>query len=447
VRRADPALRVLRIAVACAALGAAPVPAQPPDPAPPVAPKAVSSVAEAVYAAARPRLIQIRTLVSAAGRQSSIGSGFFVSADGLALTNYHVVSQFALEPATYRLEYVAPDGTRGDVRLVAIDVVNDLAAVRIDRKGDAFSELDERAVAGTLPQGERLFALGNPRDLGFTIAEGTYNGFVDRSYTPQVNFSGAITPGMSGGPTVTVDGRVAGVNVARIEGDLISFLVPANAAAALIDRARHTTPLTAESTRAEIARQLDEFQRGLAGAFVEAGFKPARYGDYIAPESQAAWIQCWASTNADARPAPRARLHATHCSTRTSIFLASDLATGVVATSYAYAESISLNAFQFASFLTSQLESMQQGAFARRRMTRQRCHEDFLAGERSPLLRATFCARAYRDFPGLYDVAAIAVTQDDDRRALVARLTLSGVSWDSALAYARRFYDGIGRAP
>ena len=58
--------------------------------------------------------------------QSSIGSGFLVSADGLAVTNYHVVSQYALEPATYRLEYIAPDGKRGAVKLLAFDIANAL---------------------------------------------------------------------------------------------------------------------------------------------------------------------------------------------------------------------------------------------------------------------------------------------------------------------------------
>lgn len=57
--------------------------------------------AEAVYATAPPRLLQIRTLLASAGQQTSIGSAFLVSADGLAITNYHVVSHVVFEPNTY----------------------------------------------------------------------------------------------------------------------------------------------------------------------------------------------------------------------------------------------------------------------------------------------------------------------------------------------------------
>lgn len=427
------------------AIAAARGAAQPPEAPPP--PSVISSVAEAIYTAARPRLIQVRTLVTAAGRQASIGSGFLVSVDGLALTNYHVVSQFALEPQTYRLEYLAPDGARGDVALLAIDVVNDLAAIRIKRSGDAFFELDSRAVGAKLPQGERLFALGNPLDLGFGIVEGTYNGFVERSFSQQLHFSGALNAGMSGGPTVTSEGRVAGVNVAkRLDGELVSFLVPAQAAAALIERARSAPPLTTDGVRTEIARQLDAFQASLAKGFADAGFKPSRYGDYTASESQAAWVQCWARTNADAKPAPRARVHTTSCTTRTSLFLASDLRTGSASLEYTYLESVSLNPFQFANFVSQRLKSGPEGV-SRRRLTSQRCHEDFLRSAESPLVRATFCARAYRDFPGLYDVAVLAVTQDDDKKALVGRLSLSGIAWDNATMFARRFAMGIGRSP
>src|SRR6185369_5102152 len=174
---------------------------------PPDTPPPLSSAAERVYESAKPRILQVRTLLQAAGRQSSIGSGFLVNADGLAITNYHVVSQFALDPRTYRLEYLAPDGAKGALKLLAIDVANDLAAVKLERTSMPFFEFDPRALAGRLPKGERIYAMGNPLDLGFTIVEGTYNGPVDKTYDKRIHFSGAINPGMSGGPVTGADAR------------------------------------------------------------------------------------------------------------------------------------------------------------------------------------------------------------------------------------------------
>ncbi len=72
--------------------------------------------------------------------------------------------------ATYKLEYVDAGGHHGALTLLAIDVADDLAVVRLDRTTELFFEFDRRAVEGLLPQGERLFSLGNPLDLGFTIA-------------------------------------------------------------------------------------------------------------------------------------------------------------------------------------------------------------------------------------------------------------------------------------
>ena len=236
-------VRLLRLLTVIAALGGAAALAAP----------GPASVAEGIYASAPPRLLQIRTLVADAGRQISIGSGFLVSADGLAITNYHVVSQVALEPKTYRLEYVAADGSHGDVSLLGVDLPNDLAIVRLDKHDAPFFIFDKTAMEGGLPKGERLYSMGNPLDLGFTIIEGTYNGLVEHSYNDRVHFSGALNPGMSGGPTVTPEGRVVGINVAtRRGGQLVSFLVPARFAAALLQRVREHA--TARDLHAEIGR-------------------------------------------------------------------------------------------------------------------------------------------------------------------------------------------------
>jgi len=418
-----------------------PIPAAAPPPGAPL-----SSAAEAVYAEARPRLLQIRTLVQSAGGQTTIGSGFLVSARGFALTNYHVVSQYALEPSTYRLEYVAPDGTSGPLKLHAIDVANDLAVVQLDRTGLPFFTFDERAVKGDLPKGERLFAMGNPLDLGFTIVEGTYNGLVDKSYNERIHFSGALNPGMSGGPTVTANGRIAGVNVAKqIGGDLVSFLVPARHAAALLSRAEGSGPMTPEAAKAEIGRQLVAWQTSLYSALAERGFRRTTLGPYAAPESAANWFSCWSRTNAGDTPKPRAISNQTSCSTQASLFVAGDLDTGQVDLQHAYVSSVDLNAFQFATYVSDLYRSEGYGG-RRKRLTPARCQEDFVTtgeGAARPPLRVVWCARAYREFEGLYDVSVTAVTQDRDREALVSRLVMRGASYANAQALGRRFLDAI----
>jgi len=60
-----------------------------------------------------------------------------------------------------------------------------------------------------------------------------------------------------------------------------------------------------------------------------------------------------------------------------------------------------------------------------------------------PSLRVMWCAQAYREFEGLYDVALIAVTQDDGSEALVSRLSLQAVGYDDAVALGRRFLDAV----
>src|SRR5258708_1768438 len=104
-RRAGRVLALMAIAAGSGSVSAAPS-----DPPAFVAP--APSAAERIYAAAPARLLQFRTLVAGAERQSSTGSGFLVTADGLATTNYHVVSQVALDPKTHRLEYAAPHRNR-----------------------------------------------------------------------------------------------------------------------------------------------------------------------------------------------------------------------------------------------------------------------------------------------------------------------------------------------
>lgn len=425
-------------------------PAQP-QPAP--ASAALSASAEAIYRDAKPRLLQIRTLLNAASQKSSTGSGFLVSADGLAITNYHVVSQHALEPQTYRMEYVSADGSSGKLKLLAFDVINDLALVQLDKGGWTHFEFDQRALSGNLPRGEKLFSLGNPLDIGFAVMEGNYSGLVERSYSERIHLSGPMNPGMSGGPTLAGTSRIAGVNVAKaIFAEQVSFLVPAKYAAALIVRPRLPAPLTGKLTRAEIARQVTEWQNGLFVALEQKGFKPTPNGAYLVPESAAEWFTCGARTNADAKPAPRARADSSSCSMQNWLFLAGDLYTGNVRISRNHFKSVDLNSFQFANFVSHSARFTGEESSAKR-FTAPACHEDVVvAGENDakgthPRVRLMWCASAYRDLEGLYNISMMAVTQDRNDEAVAMTLSMTGATFENANRYAQRFLAELKVAP
>src|SRR5260370_18594964 len=117
-RRAGRVLALMAIAAGSGSVSAAPS-----DPPAFVAP--APSAAERIYAAAPARLLQFRTLVAGAERQSSTGSGFPVTADGLAITNYHVVSQVPLAPKTYRLQNSRAASNTREPQSTAIDLAHD----------------------------------------------------------------------------------------------------------------------------------------------------------------------------------------------------------------------------------------------------------------------------------------------------------------------------------
>ena len=180
------------------------------------------------------------------------GSGFAVDDGRRIVTNYHVVAQAVLYPRQYRLEYLASDGRKGPLHVLAIDVRNDLAVVAADDL-----ELPPLKLRSEIPaQGERAWSIGFPLNLGLTITEGVANGLVENSIEQRIHYTGAINGGMSGGPALDRRGRVYGVNVSVVTGrQLVGFVVPAKHIPALLARAKE--PLDAVTERAAAAPARD----------------------------------------------------------------------------------------------------------------------------------------------------------------------------------------------
>ena len=145
------------------------------------------------------------------------------------------------------------------------------------------------------PQGTRVLALGHPRDLGLSVVEGTHNGAVQHAPVARLHYTGPINPGMSGGPAVTADGMLVGVNVATY-GEEVAFLVPAGSVAALLARAPPVPP-SAEGLRGDIARQLAELAHASLAGLFERGGPTAVMADFLVPTGTDSTFRCWGDTD------------------------------------------------------------------------------------------------------------------------------------------------------
>ena len=159
------------------------------------------------------------------------GSGFFVSEDGLILTNKHVVSD---EQAAYTV--ITNDGKEYEAKVVATDPRNDLAILKTETKAQEYLNFAE----GETMVGQRVVAIGN--SLGQyqnTVTTGVVSG-IGRSIiagssegTEQldgvIQTDAAINPGNSGGPLLNTASQVVGINTAvDNQGQSLGFAIPAS---------------------------------------------------------------------------------------------------------------------------------------------------------------------------------------------------------------------------
>src|SRR6185503_4364754 len=417
--------------------------AQPTSPAPPEIPPPISASAQRVYEDAQAQLLQVRTPLKVQDTQASVGSGFLVSDQGHIITNYHVVSQAALQPERYRLVFSTADRTEGPLQLLAFDAIHDLALVKPTLPGPFAGRrpLSFRPRATPMSQGERIYSLGNPLDVGFAVIEGTYNGLVERSFYPTIFFSGSLNPGVSGGPTLDGQGAVIGINVAaRRDGEQVSFLVPAVFAEALLEQVRGAAPLTGPAYPA-LVKQLWAHQAALTARFLQQPWRHAGHPRYVIPLPQEAFMRCWGrSTPADAKGLEYE--HA-ECDMDTRVFVSGWLTTGSLTVRHEAYDGSKLGTLRFAHRYSASFGNEGFGRAGDSARTAPQCHERYVDRDGLPL-RAVLCLSAYKKLTGLFDVSLLVATVDAPQQGVQGRFDAQGVSFDNAMALAAHYLAGFG---
>ncbi|HEY1129393.1 MAG TPA: trypsin-like peptidase domain-containing protein [Roseateles sp.] len=162
--------------------------------------------------------------------QLGVGSGVIISADGVLLTNNHVVE------GASDIEVRLSDGRQAQAKLIGTDSETDLAVLKIELGGLPVIPLGD---AANLQVGDAVLAIGNPFNVGQTVTSGIVSalGRNQLAINQFVNFiqtDAAINPGNSGGALVDADGRLVGINTAifsRSGGSLgIGFAIPVDVA-------------------------------------------------------------------------------------------------------------------------------------------------------------------------------------------------------------------------
>ncbi len=194
--------------------------------------------------------------------KTALGSGFFISSDGYAVTNDHVVQHGV------SFQISTEDGTAYTAKVVGADLRTDLALLKVDGRND----FPYVKLADHEPRiGDWVIAVGNPYGLGGTVTAGIVSALGRRldtdTYDNFIQIDAPINKGNSGGPSFDVDGDVMGVNTAIFSpsgGSVgIGFAIPATTVKPVIQQLRDKGVVTRGALGLEIQPVTPEIANAL----------------------------------------------------------------------------------------------------------------------------------------------------------------------------------------
>ena len=190
---------------------------------------------------------------------TGVGSGFFISPDGYAVTNDHVVDH------AKSVQVTTDDGSTYTAKVIGTDPKTDLALIKVSGKSDfAYVKFEDQA-----PRvGDWVVAVGNPFGLGGTVTAGIVSAegrdIGSGPYDNYIQIDAAINKGNSGGPAFDMNGKVIGVNTAIYSpsgGSVgIGFDIPAQTAKTVVAQLKDNGKVT----RGWLGVQVQPVTKGIA---------------------------------------------------------------------------------------------------------------------------------------------------------------------------------------
>jgi len=184
-----------------------------------------------------------------------MGSGFFVTANGVIATNAHVAR------GEESLLAVLPGGQQLDAKVIYIDEDLDIALVKVNPSA-GIAEFPHLRLADVhnIRQGESVIAIGNPGDgLLFSVTRGIVNAVGKSSLNGPgiwIQTDAVINPGNSGGPLINARGEVIGINTLKVKKEGVQGIAFALSSSDLLDVLHRFYPDASASTPASMPERV-----------------------------------------------------------------------------------------------------------------------------------------------------------------------------------------------
>ena len=387
-----------------------------------------------IYQLNEDRVFQIRVLNRETGKKSSIGSGFIVGDGRQIATNYHVISQVILEPEVFYISYTGKDGQAGELKLLGLDVVRDLALLGAEQRvGEPIR------MSPLPPRGAPIFAMGNPLDLGLSIAVGTNGGILNQTDDSRILFSGSLNPGMSGGPTFNDQGEAIGINVATARND-ISFIVPSRFLTDLIEQSASGEFASAEDLKLEVARQVLAYENSYIDQLLANDWPELDLRQFSLPGVVSPTVRCW-DNSARLGAIARYKRYQIRCANKNHVYLDEDNKfVGDLIYEYFWLESDQLNAIQFYNLYQNLNKDQIDSKTDRDVVSNFNCETWFIevSGQE---MKANLCRREYVEYEGMSDVLFTAALTGHKNRGFFITLIMTGVEYAATLPLIQKFLE------